>query len=280
MKTIREARSGEAWLRLLQTKAGFTGVVFVEDKLRATVEGDTADDVWRRLHDEAAKLSPSYFGFSGAQARFLRMMPKGFADPVYLAEERAYKLRAKERLDAALPLDAALTWTGGGEAALAAFRATNLLSPFENTRIGEALRSTAAAPFIRGAAAFADGAVEDGILAMQEALKPFAIAKWTALTYLPFLWRPDTQMFLKPEVTREFAERVGHPFARAYAPDLHPDVYHALRDLTATTQADIADLQPADMIDVQSFIWVVGRYTAADEAEARSVATAPKLGSQ
>jgi hypothetical protein len=266
-------------LRLLQTKAGFTGVAFVKDERRATIEGDRADDVWRRLHDEAAKLSPSYFGYSGARARFLRMMPDGFTDHVYLAEERAYKLKAKARLDAALPLDAALAWTGDGEAALAALRATNLLSPFESTRIGEALRSSAAAPFIRGAATFANGAVKDGILAMQEALKPFAISKWTALTYLPFLWRPDRQMFLKPEVTREFAERVGHPFARAYAPDLHPDVYRALCDLAAKTRVETADLQPADMIDVQSFIWVVGRYTAADEAAARAEAAALKPGS-
>ncbi|GJE42625.1 hypothetical protein [Methylobacterium soli] len=278
MRTIREARSGDAWLRLLQTKAGFTGVVFIEDKRRFTIEGDTADKVWQLLQDEAAKLNPSYFGFSGARARFLRMMPDGFADPVYLAEERAYKLRAKERLDAALPLDAALAWNGDGKAALAAFRATNLLSPFESTRIGEALRSSAAAPYIRGAAAFASGAVEDGIRAMQGALKPFAIAKWTALTYLPFLWRPDAHLFLKPEVTREFAERVGHPFAHAYAPELHPDIYRSLLDLAAAMRTETADLQPADMIDVQSFIWVVGRYTEADEAAVLAKAVVTKSG--
>lgn len=265
MRTIRETRVGEARLRLLRTKIGFTGLVFVGAARRITVEGDAEDEVWRRLHDEAAKLSPSYFGFSGARARFLRMMPGGFTDPIYRAEERTYKLRAKKRLDAALPLDAARDWTGDGTAALAAFRATNLFSPFESTRIGEALRTPAAAPFIRGAAAFASGAVEDGIRSMRDALKPFEIAKWTALTYLPFLWRPDAHLFLKPEVTREFAERVGHPFARAYAPELHPDIYRALLDLAEATRSETTDLQPADLIDVQSFIWVVGRYTEADE---------------
>lgn len=280
MKTIRETCVGEARLRLLRTKSGFTGLVFVGDARRATVDGDEEAEVWRRLHDEAAKLSPSYFGFSGARARFLRIMPGGFADPVFRADERNYKLRAKERLDVALPLDEALGWTGDGVAALAAFRATNLLSPFESTRIGEALRSPAAAPFIRGAAAFANGAVEDGIRTMREALKPFEIAKWTALTYLPFLWRPDAHLFLKPEVTREFAERVGHPFAHTYMPELNPDVYRSLLDLSAKAWAETADLQPVDLIDVQSFIWVVGRYTEVDEAAVIAKAAMMKPGAQ
>jgi hypothetical protein len=240
--------------------------VIAKGKTGAVIEHDDPNALWAQLEIMAAEANPSYFGFSGARARFLRMMPMGFVDPVYLAEERTYKLRAKKQLDAALPLNAALSWAGDGSAALAAFRATNLLSPFESTRIGEALRTPAAVPFIRGAAAFANGAVDDGIGAMRNALKPFEIAKWTALTYLPFLWRPDAHLFLKPEVTREFAERVGHPFARAYAPELHPDIYRALLDLAEATRAETTDLRPADLIDVQSFIWVVGRYTEADEA--------------
>jgi len=39
-------------------------------------------------------------------------------------------------------------------------------------------------------------------------LKPKDAAKWTVVTYLPFLWRPDTHMLLKPMVTTDFAERV------------------------------------------------------------------------
>ena len=85
------------------------------------------------------------------------------------------------------------------------------------------------------------------------------------MTYLPFLWRPDAHMFLKPEVTRDFAARVGDRFDTAYSPELKPSVYRALIDLVETTEREVADLHPADRIDIQSFIWVAGKYTAEDE---------------
>lgn len=267
MKTIRSAKVGRAEVRLVQTGKGFAGVANVDGQRRAFVEGDTADDVWCRIHDEAAKLDPSFFGFDGAAARFLRAMPGGFASDLYVRQERAYKLDAKTKLDAALPLDAATGWSGDGEGALKAFRGTNLLSPFESTRVQNVLRSPAAVPFIRGAARFASGDVEGGLRDLAPVLKPFDAAKWTVITYLPFLWRPEAHMFLKPEVTREFATRVGHRFADAYTPELRPAVYDALLDLVSATEAALADLRPVDRIDVQSFIFVVGRYTEDDIAE-------------
>lgn len=69
-------------------------------------------------------------------------------------------------------------------------------------------------------------------------------------------------MFLKPEVTIDFAERVGHPFASVYEARLDPTIYGSLLDLTAKTTVELATLEPQDGIDVQSFIWVIGKYTA------------------
>ena len=79
-------------------------------------------------------------------------------------------------------------------------------------------------------------------------------------TYLPFLWEPHSNMFLKPEVTQDFARRVGHDFAHRYDSALEPEVYASLLDLASTTEHRIASLAPRDRIDIQSFIWVVGRY--------------------
>ena len=67
-------------------------------------------------------------------------------------------------------------------------------------------------------------------------------------------------MFLKPEVTGDFAVRVGHRFASDYEPGLNIAVYDSLLDLAARTSAELADLNPRDRIDVQSFIWVIGAY--------------------
>ena len=60
--------------------------------------------------------------------------------------------------------------------------------------------------------------------------------------------------------TKDFAARVGHKFASDYEPRLNLDVYHSLLDLVSETEQELADLQPRDRIDVQSFIWVIGDY--------------------
>ena len=67
-------------------------------------------------------------------------------------------------------------------------------------------------------------------------------------------------MFLKPEVTKDFAARVGHRFASDYQPRLEIAVYESLLDLVSKTADELAELNPRDRIDVQSFIWVVGDY--------------------
>jgi hypothetical protein len=192
------------------------------------------------------------------------------SEPLYVAHERDYKVSAKRKLDQTAPLEAALARTGLGEAVLAVFRATNLLSPFEQTRIQDVLRSTRANPFIRGAARFALGEIERGLSDMEEALKPNDVAKWTVATYLPFLWRPDEHMFLKPQVTRDFAQRVGHRFSADYVAQLRYPVYRSLMDLTEKTASEIHELAPRDNVDIQSFIWVVGKYSEDREQSAQS----------
>jgi hypothetical protein len=64
-------------------------------------------------------------------------------------------------------------------------------------------------------------------------------------------------MFLKPEVTKDFAERVGHRFASDYEPRLDIGVYKSLLDLLQETEGQLIELQPRDRVDVQSFIWVL-----------------------
>jgi hypothetical protein len=260
MKTIREAKFEDLVLRMVQKDKTFIGVVFADGVRTTQIEGPAADDVWRRLHDEAGKSNPRYFGFDGARARFLHWFKDGFQSPNYLKLERNYKIAAKSNLDAAAPLNEAVSGSGYGEAVLSAFRATNLLSPFEKARLQDVLRGTTADAFIRAAARFTMGEGKSALLQMERALKPHDSAKWTVATYLPFLWRPEAHMFLKPEATRDFAARVGHRFHLDYEPGLVSAVYESLLDLVNRTTVELADMQPRDRIDVQSFIWVVGDY--------------------
>jgi hypothetical protein len=103
MRTIREAKLEKSILRLVEHNKLYTGLVIAGNAIKVRIEGDKADDVWRRLHDEAGKANPSYLGYDGARVRFLRFFPNGFQSEGYEHEERDYKLAAKSKLDAAAP---------------------------------------------------------------------------------------------------------------------------------------------------------------------------------
>jgi hypothetical protein len=151
---------------------------------------------------------------------------------------------------------------------LAVFQ-TNMLSPFEKMRIKDVLHGPRADDFVRAAARFALDGGKANLAAMEQALKPHDNAKWTVATYLPYLWRPDFHMFLKPEATQDFATRVGHRFASDYQARLHLPVYESLLDLVDKTAAELSDLAPRDRIDIQSFIWVVGNYRERTKASSQ-----------
>jgi len=273
MKTIREETFGKTTVRLLRAgDGGYVGVTLSNGRASAPLYGDDADELWGRLRRGVGPASPAYFGHDGARARFLKMFPGGFASPGYFDQERKYKLAAKKRLEDALPFEAAPSaTTADAKAVMGAFTATNMLSQFELMRMKDILTSDRGPDFVRGAAAFAGGAVRSGIAAMEAAAsRVVPRLSWTMATYLPFLWDPARHMYLKPEVTRDFAERVGHAFAFVYDPKPSAEVYEALLDLVHEVEAEIADLEPADRIDVQSYIWVVGRYEDADAPQAET----------
>ena len=255
-RTIRQGKLGKYNLRLVQKDGHFYGLV----DGKKCVDGADAEDVWRRLRRDAGKTDPKYFGFAGARSRFLKFFPNGFHSDGFASEERDYKLAASTKLDATAPLAEALNGSGLGTAVLSAFQATNMLSRFEIARIADVLRGRDADAFVRAAARFADDATAATLSAIERVLRPNDCAKWTVTTYLPFLWRPEAHMFLKPEATKDFAVRVGHPFASDYRAKLELDVYLSLLDLANETSNELSDLEPRDRIDIQSFIWVVGDY--------------------
>lgn len=259
-ETIRTGKLGKMDLRLVKMHGRFFGLA---DGVKCA-EGENADTVWQQLHNDAGKSDPKYFGFDGARNRFLKFFPNGFQSDGYAGQERDYKLAAKAKLDETAPLDKAVDGKGFGEAVLTVFRATNMLSPFEKTRLQDVLRGPRADGFVQAAARFTLDSNKSNLFAMEQALKPDDNAKWTVVSYLPFLWRPDAHMFLKPEVTKDFAVRVGHRFASDYEARLHLPVYESLLDLANTTEKQLTSFQPRDRVDIQSFIWVVGEYVDGD----------------
>lgn len=64
-------------------------------------------------------------------------------------------------------------------------------------------------------------------------------------------------MFLKPQVTKESASRIGHGFAGDCSSEIRFSIYESPPDLASETETRISDLHPRDRIDTQSFIRVV-----------------------
>ncbi|WP_027234504.1 hypothetical protein [Leisingera caerulea] len=260
-KTIRSTNFGKYELRLVEQNGVFYGLA----NGKICSEGNDRDRVWLALHDEAGKSDPRYFGYAGAKSRFLKFFPAGFQSDGYANQERDYKVAAKRKLDEVAPLEGVLSGSGYGEAVLSVFRATNMLSPFEKTKLQEILRGPDADKIVQAVAEFATKANRNTLARLEAALKPYDAAKWTFATYLPYLWQPDRHMFLKPEVTKDYAARVGHPLASVYEARLDFAVYSSLLDLASRTSDELSDLRPRDRIDIQSFIWVVGAYREEQE---------------
>lgn len=247
---------------------GYEGTFIGNGKRGAILRDEDEHGLLVRLKNEAGKLEPLYVGMDGAIARFLEFMPGGFEGERNLAQEREYKVKAHQVLTETLPIERALEATP--EDADSIRRAPvwiNLLSPYEMMHLKEVMERPEGPAFLRAAARFAMGDYGPAGSAMDQAVIKYGRQSWPKVTYFPFLWSPAEHMFLKPTVTRDFAERIGHPFQHEYQTDTSADVYLSLLDLARTTKAAIAALKPKDFIDVQSFIYVVGGYTEEDRPE-------------
>ncbi|MDP9292709.1 MAG: hypothetical protein M3O82_10160 [Verrucomicrobiota bacterium] len=79
---------------------------------------------------------------------------------------------------------------------------------------------------------------------------------WPLVAVWGFLAQPERHIFLKPNVTRRAAGEYGFDFQYHSKPAW--PVYRSLLDFAEAVRRDNGDLDPRDMIDLQSFMWVQG----------------------
>jgi hypothetical protein len=209
-------------------------------------------------------------GLPKARRKFLSAFADGFRDEAYLAWERDYKWNAHCRWQKALsaPLYAGLLKNGAyreiAKTALAIESKTNLLFSFEKMAIRDAVASE------RGARAFAEGlyaflygtrSTEERFEAWVETIgnlprRKTRVLTWPVVTVFGFLAVPRTHFFFKPTVTREAARLLGMDLPYGSRPSW--SVYKALLLFLTKLRAELRDMRPLDMIDLQSFLWVQG----------------------
>jgi hypothetical protein len=216
---------------------------------------------------------PSYLTREGAIEKFLRKYPTGFTtDPSspYWKDERGYKWEAHVKWNQLLDRPTFKNLLDSRSYAEIVSRASrvvipvNLVSKFEKAALHDGLAtpenaktfSVALFEFLYGKGP--DQSRFTGFVETLESLPQpkTTTTKWTIATIFPFVARPDRYLFLKPEVTKQAAERRG--FALNYKPYPNWLTYSCLLRLGSLLMTDLRDLKPRDMIDIQSFIWVSG----------------------
>jgi hypothetical protein len=202
--------------------------------------------------------------------KFLRIFLSGFRDETYLEWERNYKWEAHRQWETQLDRAQFQALLRNNEYAEIAARAvriesrTNLIFSFEKMALRDAVRVP------EGARAFATGLytllhgsgdVEKRFERWCEVIgslprRQTRVLTWPLVTVFGFLAQPERHIFLKPKVTRVAAENYGFDFRYASKPSWSG--YANLLEFASLVRRDLRDLRPRDMIDIQSFIWVLG----------------------
>jgi hypothetical protein len=204
-----------------------------------------------------------------ARRKFLSYFPDGFQDESYVESERDYKWQAHLQWREALgePTFAALLrgrrYDEIANRALRIEGRTNLIFSFEKMALRDGVKGKGAATFAKGlyACLHGDGSPEtrfDAWITTLDALprKQTRVVTWPTATVFGFLADPARHLFIKPNVMRRAAVAIGAPFEYVSRPN--PKTYADALQLAKDLRRALADMNPKDMIDIQSFLWVQG----------------------
>lgn len=197
---------------------------------------------------------------------FTNQYPRGFADPVFIHSERVAKMEASELLADTLSavnfksLLAAEDHSEVCRLARAVVGKTKLIDRGDQIILTSGLKGAAAQQSFSRALhglLHGTGPLEPRFSAFAAVLTSIGAAKWTLATYFQFLMAPETQIFVKPAITKVMATICQIQLNYKTQPNW-PTYESALR-LAAQLSEDLEDLKPKDMIDIQSFMSCVAR---------------------
>jgi hypothetical protein len=232
-----------------------------------SIEGEEASDPWLdNLSLDASKLGSRYVGPRQAIEIFLEKYPGGFQEPAFLEEERAPKVAAHELILKLLDRDVLRELLEAGDfpkvgtSALRVIGKTNLVYPADRLALTRALKvSGNPERFARALEDHLYGADDPAtrFKRFADVLTELGAARWTLCTYFSFVRFPKEYMLLKPTVTQNAAARCR--FELAYRPQPNRITYGRLLTIVRILNDVIAELRPADMFDVQSFMWCLAQ---------------------
>jgi hypothetical protein len=202
--------------------------------------------------------------------KFLYYFPGGYRGKKYQEWERNYKWEAHSRWEEKLnkkefkTLLAAAEYSEIAKRAIAIESKTNLLFSFEKMALRDAVKDESSAKlFAKGLYDFLHGAkpMKERFEAYRDMLaklpvKQTRVLTWPVLTVFGFIAKPSEHIYLKPTVTKAAAKKYKFDFSYSSKPNW--DTYESLLQFAETVRSDTSRFGPRDMIDLQSFIWVMG----------------------
>ena len=204
------------------------------------------------------------------QKKFRFYFPKAFNDDTYKEWERNYKWNAHLQWKEQLNEKEFSRLLSAGEYVEIANRAvrietrTNLLFSFEKMALRDAVKTPASAKsfasglydYLYGNASLKDRFENFIEVVARLPRKQTRVLTWPLLTVFGFIGKPGEFIFLKPKVTRIAAEKYAYDFHYQSRPNW--ETYESLLGFTEQVGADLIAWKPRDLIDIQSFIWVLG----------------------
>jgi hypothetical protein len=231
---------------------------FNESKDPAKVK--KAEDMLLEIEDE---LTHRYL--PGSIEGFFKEFPEGFYDPKYLEQERNFKLETSKLCHQLLDkerfaqLISDKDWkTLAGDLRTLVNKTNMLQATFERPQLiaafADADKQTTLMPALYDCL-HGEGTPSARLGRYSDVLQDFNLGKWTFATYFLFLNDPQSCMFIKPESIKRALEISQYPAEYDSAPSA--TLYGHFLEFAAFLKSRLAEHKPRDMIDIQSFIWIM-----------------------
>jgi hypothetical protein len=202
--------------------------------------------------------------------KFLYYFPGGYTGSKYKAWERDYKWNAHLIWEKTLNKDEFTRLLQENNFLEIAKRAigleskTNLLFSFEKMALRDAVKNEESAKlFAEGLFNYVYGKekMQKRFESFREMLgylpvKQTRVLTWPLQTVFSFIADPRSHIFLKPMVTKIASQKYQYDFYYHSRPNW--ETYESLLRFAELIRTDTTKWQPRDMIDLQSFIWVMG----------------------
>lgn len=195
---------------------------------------------------------------------FLTEYPEGFYGEKFKQEERDYKVEAHEMALDLLdrkPFQSLLAQEDFMEIRRRAMRVvnkTNIISPHEIISLNNGLAdegTQTAFSITLYRLLYGEEELRQRFEAFSGVLGDAGADKWPVISYFLFLVFPDKYMFVKPTIMQHLSDLCR--FEINYKPQLNWLTYKCILEFSNYLMDVLSDLNPRDMIDVQSFMWCI-----------------------